>query len=89
VIKSIRKEKKAFEENIATLFSGFENFRLSANVPPSSGFSISFIFPNGTAIDAGQKNVSEDVLSKTVQIDYVDENASFSTGGLTIRIWGG
>lgn len=87
IIKSIRNETNAYEEDILKLYSNFDAFKSSLNIPPSTDFSSSFRLANGTLLNEEVLNTSRNIFSETTTLDYVNKTASSLNGELLIKVW--
>ncbi len=87
VIESVRSDNYIFESKINVGITGFDDLKNSLNIPAGSDFSFGFEDEEGGFSETGQKDVSVDVFSEEIPIQYVDDEANIKSGFLTIRIW--
>jgi len=82
-VKSVRMEKKVFEEKITNGINNYE--ALKTNVSYNFGFS--FEFANGISINTPERDIATEVYSKEIPIQYINKDADTLSGKLTIRVW--
>jgi len=91
-IESIKKEKYAFELNLAKLKtdyeSSYEELKTYLDVPSEEEFMFSFINSGGTiSIEAGEEPSSGGIYSKDIPIIYVDNQAGIAHGVIRLKVW--
>jgi hypothetical protein len=86
-IDSMRASKEIFELKIIQGFNEFENLKTNLSVPVESQVSLLFEMANGTVLSAGEQNVSANVYSREIPIQYIDYYANNLAGKLIIKVW--
>ncbi|MBA7696918.1 hypothetical protein ES703_105572 [subsurface metagenome] len=91
IVGLIRTDEYIFETKIIDLRdeyeTSYENLKNELNIPIGSEFGFSFTYSNKTIIGTSEKNVSTSVYAEEIPIQYIDREASTSSGFINIRVW--
>ncbi len=87
----MKTEKNVFITKIINLIDRYENsyedLKDELKVPPGSEFSFSFTQSNGTIIGVEDKEVSTNIYSEDVPVQYINKEGNFLSGFFNIKVW--
>ena len=79
----VKTENYVFENKIINLLENKKSF----NIPSTNSLDFSFTYNNGTTIGNNNLNLSTNIYTRKVYIQYVDENANILGGAINLKIW--
>ena len=86
-----RTEKKVSEEKILELINlyklDYDGLKTYFNVPNSREFGLDFIYNNNTPVFTDTPNISENIYTTKVAIEYFDKEANVLQGFVNIKVW--
>ena len=87
----VRTDKYIFETKINDLINEYEtdydNLKDDLNIPPGSEFGFSLIYSNETRIGTEEKEISTNIYSEEIPVQYVDGQANINSGFINILVW--
>jgi len=65
----------------------YESIKDELKIPPGSEFGFSLIYSNQTRIGTEQKEISTNIYSEEIPVQYVDRQANINSGFINILVW--
>lgn len=91
MIESIKTNEKIFETKIIEFMNLYENsyedVKEMLNFPAGNEFGFSFTYSNETTIGIEEINISLDIYTEDVPVQYVNKSANVNLGYLTVIVW--
>jgi hypothetical protein len=90
-INSYREDYYLNEDKILKLISDYNSnytkLKQELGLPINNEFSIGFTDEEGNLTQAGQKEISTDIYSRDIPVQFFDESAKINSGFINIRVW--
>ena len=87
----VRTDQYIFETKVNNLINEYEtdydNLKDDLNIPPGSEFGFSLIYSNQTRIGTEEKEISTNIYSQEIPVQYVDGQANINSGFINILVW--
>ena len=75
------------DEFISSYESNYSQLKSELGIPINNEFSLSFIDSKGNITQTEQKDVSVEIYSRDLPIQYFDEMANINSGFINIKVW--
>ncbi|MFW6233098.1 MAG: hypothetical protein ACOC3Z_00370 [Nanoarchaeota archaeon] len=79
--------KNKIKNSIKDYNNDYESFKSDLNISSEIDFKFDFSLENGTEIKTNRNIVSENIYSKEIYINYLDENATPKSGKILLKAW--
>ena len=86
-----RTEEKVSEEKVSELLKvyseNYDRVKEYFKVPDSREFGFGFIYNNNTLVSTDDKNVSTNIYTNKIPVEYFNEEAEILQGFVNIKVW--
>jgi hypothetical protein len=87
----ITTDKYVFDSKILALLDYYNNNYITLknqyNLQQSTEFGFGFKYANQTIIQTSDKNISAEIYSQEIPVQYVDKEANINQGFLIVKVW--
>jgi hypothetical protein len=79
--------EKKINKLISDIKTNYTKLKMDLGLPANDDFSISFTDAEGNVTQAGQKEVTTDIYSRQIPVQYFDSLAKVNSGFINLKVW--